>query len=366
MANLDPLAELWDQFFQQRIRRHRSLAQSYVEFVARLAQADLPPIFELRHLSLLLGSERVRVASFIAKQDKHYRTFMLPKRRGGFRSIDIPVPELLYIQRWILRNILEKVATHQNAHGFIRERSIVTNASAHIGSRRLLKIDLLDFFGSIREKRGILLFLRLGYPPNVAFFLTSLCFKSGKLPQGSATSPAISNLIAKKLDEKLSALATESQLIYTRYADDISISGERVSVDTLEEACKAITSERFKINHDKTMILHPSSRKIITGVCVTDTGLRLPRDFARKVKKEAYYITKFGLISHTQHTDHFDPIQLERLIGRVHFWLYVDPKNITASRILKQLREYRSVLDRDLQSHIDVPLTSMIVQSTAS
>jgi RNA-directed DNA polymerase len=186
MIDIESVVKDWETFFRNRVRGRRDLVDGYIRYVRALLSADLPPIFELHHLSALTATEQYKLAGYVMNANAFYRSFSVPKRRGGSRKIDVPVPELLRVQKWISNNILAKVPVSAAAHGFIRGRSIITNASVHVGQPMMLKMDLSSFFPSISYKRGLAVFLRMGYPANVSFFLSSLCFKDGYLPQGSA------------------------------------------------------------------------------------------------------------------------------------------------------------------------------------
>jgi RNA-directed DNA polymerase len=145
MDNIDEVVAAWDRFFRERVKRRTDLTENYVRYVKRLLMAELPAIFELPHLSALMGTDPYMIARFIASPGAFYRSFQISKRSGGFRTIDTPVPELLYAQRWILANILSKVPISDCAHGFVAGRSIITNASVHLGQPMLLKLDLASF-----------------------------------------------------------------------------------------------------------------------------------------------------------------------------------------------------------------------------
>src|SRR6266404_2466488 len=203
------------------------LVERYLIYVKGLAKKDVPIIFDLKHLSLLLGRTESYMASVINSSENHYRTFEIPKRSGGKREITCPYPALMECQYWIYHNILKSRKIHSTAHGFAFRRSIVTNARVHLGQSHFLKIDLKDFFPSIGINRVIAIFKSLGYTPDLSFFLSALCCYKGVLPQGAPTSPAITNLVAKGLDARLFGLAQSLGLRYTRYADDIAFSGER-------------------------------------------------------------------------------------------------------------------------------------------
>src|SRR5579872_1153091 len=146
-----------------------------------------------------------------------YIQFTIPKRDGSPRTICAPKPQLRWVQRRILTEILEKVPAHDAAHGFVVGRSTVTNAAPHLGADLILKFDLKDFFPTIHYYRVVGLFGSLGYgvancrfstddeANAIAPTLARLCCYSpdhrqwgnALVPQGAPTSPAISNLVCR-------------------------------------------------------------------------------------------------------------------------------------------------------------------------
>lgn len=187
------------------------------------------------------------------------------------------MPRLKNSQNWILVNILEKLELHDAAHGFWRCRSIVSNAQPHISSDVIINFDLLDFFPSISYKRIKGLFQSFGYSEAAAAIFGLLCTApeveevelDGKtyyvaasnrhLPQGSPAGPAITNLLCRRLDHRLTAMAQELGFIYTRYADDLTFSASgnhlRHICNVLKRTESIVAHEGFAINEQKTRIL---------------------------------------------------------------------------------------------------------------
>jgi hypothetical protein len=195
----------WLKYFTN-IGLKDEVVEEHLKYIGPLLDKGLPVIFDFNHLCKLLGRQEDYLASAINASAHHYRKYKIPKRRGGYRSICAPYPALLECQQWINKNILEVVSLHSAAHGFCKSRSILTNASEHLGKHSLLKIDLKDFFPSIEKPRIINVFRNLGYNRKVSFYLAALCCLDDCLPQGAASSPALSNIVSFGLDVRLSAL----------------------------------------------------------------------------------------------------------------------------------------------------------------
>jgi retron-type reverse transcriptase len=145
-----------------------------------------------------------------------YTRFEIPKRTGGTRTIVAPSDALKALQRRILKRLLNPLPVHPAATGFVRGRSIVHNARPHAGRGAVMNLDLRDFFHSIQRERVYFAFRALGWGREASSILANVCTHEGRLPQGAPTSPALSNVVCRRLDTRLSALAAKFGGQYTR------------------------------------------------------------------------------------------------------------------------------------------------------
>lgn len=335
----------WEQFYNSR-GVEPELIKVYMSYVEKLVNQSLPPIFDFKHLSLLLNINEYDLASIVNSPSNYYRTFDIPKRNGGFRTITAPYPSLKNIQKWIYHNILSNIKIHGCAHGFTTSRSILTNANVHINQKCLLKIDLKDFFPSIPMSYVLQLFKSLGYAPKVAFYLSSLCCYDECLAQGSPVSPAISNIVAKHLDRRLYRIAKKYKLNYSRYADDIAFSGESINVKFIEYVKDIITDCGFFVNDKKIRLYKEYGNKILTGISLATGVPKLPRDYRRSLEKELFFINKYGIKGHISHNKIRKSNYLESIIGKVRYWLMIEPNNTFAQQMYEKLyAEYKLQLN---------------------
>ncbi len=218
----------------------------------------------------------------------HYHYHLHKKRRGGKRLIEAPKPALKAMQRQLLNQIINHVPLHPDAFGFVRGKNCLHAAARHAGEAMVVRFDIQNFFPSINAGRVFGLFRSLGYPHPVATHLTGLCttrtptwmserlnppdrgiYHQSHLPQGAPTSPALANLIAFSLDVRLAALARSVGAQYSRYADDLSFSGDRhVARVLLHMVPKILRDAGFAVNVRKTRLMSASGRQVITGVVV--------------------------------------------------------------------------------------------------
>lgn len=214
-----------------------------------------------------------------------------------FRKLSLPSKKLKYMQRWILDNILYKLPTDDASHGFTPGKSTVSNALFHINKEFIFKTDIKDFFPAINSKRIFGLFKSFGYSKSIAYALTKICTYNDELPQGAPTSPYLSNLICRKMDYRITCLCKKGNLDYSRYADDITISGGKKIKNIKPLLQDIIESEGFKLNLEKTRFIHNSYRQTVTGIVVNKKS-SIPRETYRKLRQEIYYMKKFGVSSH--------------------------------------------------------------------
>ena len=171
--------------------------------------------------------------------------------------------------------------------------------------------------------------------------MAELCTLENKLPQGAVTSPTLSNIIAYDMDMKLASVAEKSNLTYTRYADDLTFSGENISFElTLSEIDRIIREEKFVLQRKKTRFLTEKKRKIVTGISVSSgEKLMIPKAKKREVRKNVHYILTKGLAEHQRFISSTDPSYMKRLMGYLNFWLMVEPDNEYVKKSIAALKK---------------------------
>jgi hypothetical protein len=199
---------------------------------------------------------------------------------------------------------------HEAATGFVLEKSIVDNAKKHVGHHYVLNMDLKDFFHSFDRNRVKMGFMYEPFNLNgdkepLAFILASLCthpFEVDEeiktvLPQGSPTSPTLTNILCKKLDRRLNGLANRFGITYTRYADDITFSSPHniYNDEAFNQELKRIIEEDQKlvINPKKTRLQKAGYRQEVTGLIVNEK-VNVRRRYVKQIRMWLYYWEKYG------------------------------------------------------------------------
>jgi len=243
---------------------------------------------------------------------KKYISFDIKKKNGGFRRIKAATGGLRALQRKLAPLLATHYKPRNSVHGFVKDRSIVSNAKQHKKKRYVFNIDLHDFYGSINfgRVRGLFRATPFKMGEKAASVCAQICVFENSLPQGASTSPVISNFIASELDRKLSKLARRYKLTYTRYADDITfssnsrdfpesiaffdggnpITGDCFAGHVLEET---ISGCGFSINRDKTRLQIRGVRQDVTGLTVNEYP-NVRRSYVRNIRALLHAWKKFG------------------------------------------------------------------------
>jgi RNA-directed DNA polymerase len=322
-----------------------------IDYDSKLRNNNLPVIYSLPHLCLVAGVN-IKNISKICKSNRisEYKRFKLRKKRRGFRVIQTPTDELKYLQKWILINILEKVPSHSSCKGFDKTMSIKQNAEVHLNKESILKIDLLRFYDSINEKRVYGVFKQIGYHPNLAVSLSKICtivpdeqflksFKKkelelkniiiqkseGLLPQGAPSSPKISNLISISLDNRLSKLALKNELAYSRYADDITFSG---NIEVLKKVkatiYRIVKDENLFINYSKTKLFIKGNPFFVTGLSVNNDHVTIPKKRKIDIEHHLFHCIKNGVEAHISKCEIKNKNFKDWLLGNISFVFSVE------------------------------------------
>ena len=290
-----------------------------ISYADRLLSNRLPVIFDIKHFTLLIGINPIELTKMIFADHLFYKEQKVPKKSGGVRQLFMPAIQLKYIQRWILDNILSNIIISEYATGFCKNKSIKTNAKSHLGKECVLNMDIKDFFPSIKYETIFKIFAYYGYTKEVSYILAKLCTYKGSLPQGSPASPYLSNIACLKLDKRLSKLAEAYNADYSRYADDITFSGNKNVKDCQSFITKIVNDENFEINEKKSRFAYKNQRQEVTGLIVNDGEIRVNKNYKRKVYQEIYYCTKFGVSSHMKKIKCDKAFYKEYLYGKAFF-----------------------------------------------
>lgn len=322
--------------FAEIAKKHnksQKYCKRWMEYAKKLWDRGLPIIFTQNHLCALLGYQPVYVYAVSNAPCNFYHYYKVQKKNGGTRNISEPLPNLKEIQRWILENILYRFEISPYAKAYVKNRSIKDNVRFHRRQRKVLSLDVKDFFGHLTDWMVYQLFIESGYSESVAMMLTNLCCLEGSLPQGAPTSAALSNILMKDFDYKIGDFCKMFKIRFTRYADDMTFSGDFDETKVISFVKKNLRDMQLTINDAKTRVRKQGQQQEVTGI-VVNYKPQLARSIRKDIRKDVYYIKKYGLQSHLQYIQEERSHYLEHLFGLINYALFINSDD-------KEMKRYK-------------------------
>lgn len=326
-----------------------TLVDNVLLYRRKIVDSNCIVIYDQKHFAELVGYDYGYILALSSNLEHNYKEYSIPKKRGGIRVLEEPYPDLKDIQSWILKNILVPVSKKMLspvAKAFIPKKNIRDNARLHKKHNLIVTLDLENFFGTVRYGCIYEVYRTIGYSKALATLLAKLCTYKGYLPQGAPTSPMLSNLVMKRIDEQLWSYCKSRKIIYTRYADDLTFSGNSIHIGHLIAYVKRILMQRqLHLNTHKTKVMGRGNRQSVTGVVVNEK-LQVSKAYRDKIRQEIYYCIKYGFDSHIQRCmDKPKWIQsksqyIQHLLGKVHFVLQINPKDSMFIKYAEWLKSY--------------------------
>ena len=289
---------------------------------------NLPVFSTYTELACLMHIDPAQISRFYKYSHKgyYYKEYNIYPYPGKVRTIRQPVRPLKAVQAWILRNILDKLTPSPHATAFIKRKNLKDNVAPHANNRYFLCLDLKDFFPSIKMWRVVSLFKLLGYSNYSAFILARICTCKNSLPQGAVTSPSLSNFISGKLDKRISGYTSKKNVIYTRYADDMTFSSNNPkSLHRITPMVKKIiTTSGFTLNDRKERRFGPRQKCAITGLVKNNSS---PKFSIGKRKKREMRAVIHRFIVKEQHNFNY-PTEAS-IVGWLNYLQSVDTESYT-------------------------------------
>lgn len=334
-----------------------------------------------RDVAEILGSSLKNLAYnlCVLPSEKQYKIFKIPKKRGGHREICAPISKIKYYQKQLANILIQYQEFRPCVHGYVKSKSIKTNAIIHQNKRIVISIDLKDFFGSINfgRVRGLFLKQPFNFNNTVATTIAQICCYGNSLPQGSPASPIISNYICRKLDSELISFAKKHRMNYSRYADDITFStnikhlplevGEIKNGQLiLSKGIKKIIEDNgFFINDNKVRYALQNNRQDVTGLIV-NRRVNVPRKYIKRIRAMLHAWETYGIENATKehfekfnyknrHPDYPEIAFKNEIVGMINYVCFIKGKN---NRVYNTL--YNRIKRLDSNIKLSIPETTQI------
>lgn len=257
--------------------------------------------------------------------------------KGKPRQLVMAKPVLARVQRRILECILMRLPPFEAAYGAIKGRTTKQNAAVHASAAYVAKLDIRAFYPSVRHTKVYDFFVSQDCSPDVARVLTMLTTRRHALPLGVSTSPLLADHIVRPIDVRLAAMCRKANLNYTRYVDDITISGD-FSLDRLSGLVVRILGQYgFRVKRSKLILYQPGDGKerIVTGVQIFHGNTAAPQSFVSQLRAD---LLAAGEQSRHDKVDGFFHSR-EHYRGRIAYVQWLDPA--TGARLLSLYRKVK-------------------------
>lgn len=307
----------------------------------------LPFLYDTYQAAAFFHTRRRILFQYAKEPEQGYRRITLQKRNGNIRKIYAPDKHLKSFQNQILREILIHFPVSPYATAYSKNCTLFKNAAPHVGKKYLLKLDITDFFGSIRfDQIYSAAFNTRYFPKQIGVMLTSLCCREEALPQGAPTSPALSNLVMRNFDSSLGRWCQRRGIAYTRYCDDMTFSSNKPLFPVYEKVKSMLYDMGLTLNEKKTRFITNANRQSVTGLTVNEK-VSVASDYKRKLRQEIYYALKFGMensLLYEKRTEFMcagvpdTERYAQHLIGKINYVLQIEPENRWFRQALAQLQ----------------------------
>src|SRR6267154_5692401 len=237
-------------------------------------------------LARLLAVGPFEIEHTILNRNRHYTVFQKKKPSGAVRNIYEATGPLLLLQQKVKRHILDKVPSLPCAHGGVKGRSALTNAQPHVSKKIVFTLDVKNFFPSIDPTTVDAVFSALGFGPEASKILVDITTRDSHLPQGFSTSSGVANLAMTRVDVRLSTLARNWGFDYTRFVDDLAISGSCRLLSFRNLIRRIVEDEGYRVNPNKNRTMHAGMRQVVAGI-VVNAKLNLPREKRNVIRTQA-------------------------------------------------------------------------------
>jgi len=272
------------------------------------------PNLQIGDVAKLVGYPAAVLFKIAAAGNRKYRRREITSRDGKLRVLQVPDAQLMDVQRRIHQRLLRPIKVHPSVHSAVG-RNALTNARVHLRHRFLSVLDIEDCFPSIGPHRVRRALERAGFPPDVARLLSRLTTVDHELPQGSPTSPRLLDLVLADFDGKVAAIARAIGLTYTRYVDDLCLSGGQRVTQVAKLIERVLRQHQLRFNVRKRRDWGPGDPHTVTGIVVNHRPNATP-EYLAALRRALILLTGRG--------NALNPGDLAHIRGRIAYVKWIN------------------------------------------
>lgn len=220
----------------------------------------------------------------IYKHGKERKVYVLSGKEGE---------RLTKIQKRLTDKYLSGIELPYPVKGYIKGESYRTFLSEHIGNKHFLRLDIRSFFETInaekfnKEFTNIIKINDNEEKEEAMKLIEDICFYKGILPQGACSSPAMSNIIFSRVDQRILKYCQKLRVRYTRYADDLLFSSKDLDFGAFKQFIKKIryilNDTGYKLNYNK-IVYSINGELNLNGYILNEIEVRLSRKRFKKIR----------------------------------------------------------------------------------
>ncbi len=252
-----------------------------------------PRVVTVQQLAALVELPVNKLERLVLDAPMLYTSFEVPKPNGKTRTIRPPKRELRDLQRSLLDVLQECIRYPRWMMGGVPKRSIFDHAKPHVGRKMVATFDVKAFYPSTKPEMVRPVLERLGLGDAVADAVLRLVTKDDELPQGSPTSGFLANLALEPADRRIDALCRKHGQSFTRYVDDMAISGDTDLTKFQGTIIEAVKGCGYEVAPEKIRYMGRNVAQLVTKLRVNDK-MRPTREFMAEVKADIWECLNAG------------------------------------------------------------------------
>lgn len=270
------------------MKKKRKLKVRHFNKQYPIHQSPLYRLSSLKKLSVLLAMPLKDIRKLNGNNDSRYNVFT----NKDDREIQEPFNEI-YVIHNKLASLLSRIDTPTYLHSFKKQYSHITNSKTHLGSEQVITFDIKAFYQNITQDKIRMFFKNdLKCSPDIAFLLSKICSYDNHLPTGSQVSIYLNFLVNRTMFDEMHSLAETLKICITVYADDVTISGEKVDMGMLNTMSKIVERHGHTINKQKTRKYSNSQVPVITGIALCNGKTQPTNEKFKELRQKSNFLLR--------------------------------------------------------------------------